>query len=82
MVELLRVVNEFTPLGIAALALVILLYSISNRKNVNNVRDNHLHEIKELITEVVSSNKRQEDMLQKMNDNIIYIKTKQNGKPQ
>ena len=49
--------------------------SISKKTNVelNDIKTNHIHEISETL-------KRIEDRLEKMSDNIIFIKSKINGK--
>ena len=67
---------NLTPLGVAGLALGILFYYIrrgnNTNKKIDNLSTNHLHEIKESL-------QRMEGTLNRMSDNIIFIKAKING---
>ena len=44
------------------------------------IKDNHLHDIKNCLNDIKESNKRMENHLQTMNDNLIYIRARTNGK--
>ena len=67
---------NLTPLGVAGLALGILFYYIrrgnNTNKKIDSLSNNHLHEIKESL-------QRMEGTLNRMSDNIIFIKAKING---
>ena len=44
------------------------------------IKDNHLHDLKNCINDIKESNRRIESHLEKMNDNLVYIKARFNGK--
>jgi len=71
--ELLNIVNEFDAFAVIGLALVVVLIVLRSGRNVRDIKDNHLGEI-------VSALNRIEEKLEKMNDGIIWIKSRMNGK--
>lgn len=76
--EYLTLLNNFTPLGIIALALLIIYNLVSSRKEMTEVKENHLHGLPEMGDTL----KRIEQKLEKLNDienKLIRIDTKING---
>jgi len=71
--ELLNIVNEFDAFAVIGLALVVVLIVLRSNRNVKDIKDNHLGEI-------VSALNRIEEKLEKMNDCIIWMKSRMNGK--
>jgi len=74
--ELFKTLNEFTPMGIVAFALLIVYFQLKNKKEVNSIKSNHFPEINESL-------KRIEDKLEILNDiktNTEIIKIKLNNK--
>lgn len=59
-----------------ALALVIILLQIKTKRDVRTTQTNHLHGLPEMGDTL----KRIEEKMDKMNDNLIYIRAKINGK--
>ena len=49
-------------------------------ENVIQIQKNHIHELRDLLTDIKDSALRQERITEKMSDNIIYIKSRINGK--
>lgn len=47
-------------------------------EKLDKISGNHLGEIRDLLMDIKDSNKRQEDKLEKMSDNIVYIKARLN----
>lgn len=74
--EIIQILTQATPFGAIALALVIILIQIRTKKEVKNTQSNHLHGLPEMGETL----KRIEEKLDKMNDNLIFIKAKINGK--
>lgn len=72
----IELLNTLSPIGLAGLLGFILWKQIQNNKTVVAVKDNHLHELPEMS----ASLGRIETLLQNMNDNIIYIRARVNGK--
>ncbi len=85
MIEILETISEFSALGVAALAIVVLAYALhvsyqarkstpdSVGKTLKKMKENHQHEIVEALYRI-------EQKLDKMNDNIIWIKSRINGR--
>ena len=83
MLELLKTLNSFSPLGVIALLATIIYMLVNQKKAVSEVSDNHLsglpemaEDIRTLIVEVRKSN----DLLQRINDRTIYISSRINGR--
>ena len=47
---------------------------------VIQIQKNHLHEIKDLLIDIKETELRSERIMEKMNDNIIWVKSRINGK--
>jgi len=74
--DLLKTLQEFSPLAVIALLSVIILMLVQSKRSVSqdvgDLRDNHVHEI---VTALV----RIETRLSGMNDHLIWIKSRLNG---
>lgn len=77
--SLLTLLNNLSPLAIIGL-LAIIIYKLvwrdkpASEKSVNEIRDNHLHE----LPEIAETLRRIE---QKMGEEFSYIKARLNGRP-
>ena len=80
MSELTAILTQATPLGVVALSLFIILQLIRQKRAITNLRDNHLHEVKEGMERIENILNRQSDTLQGINTGIEVIKTKLNGR--
>lgn len=80
MSELTTILTQATPLGVAALSLFIILQLIRQKKEITNLRDNHLHEVKEGLERIEAILNRQTEMLQSISTGIEIVKTKLNGR--
>lgn len=83
LVELLQTLDKLSPIGvIALLGLIIFLLvrakdaKIEMDKKVSLISENHLSG----LPEMADSLRRIENQLQSMNDNIVYIRARVNGK--
>ena len=70
--DLIDKLNSLSPLGLAGGLAYIIYLQIKMRKGQDNLRINHVHEIKETLEDI-------KGILQVMNDNIVWIKAKING---
>mgnify|MGYP001559784614 FL=1 len=70
--DLIDKLNSLSPLGLAGGLAYIIYLQIKMRKGQDNLRFNHVHEIKEALEDI-------KGILQVMNDNIVWIKAKING---
>lgn len=70
------VLNSLSPLGLAGLLGFIIYKLIQNDKSLETVKYNHLHP----LPEMAASLERIEKLMQTLNDNVIYIKARVNGK--
>lgn len=70
--DLIDKLNSLSPLGLAGGLAYIIYLQIKTRKSQDNLRINHVHEIKEVLEDI-------KGILQVMNDNIVWIKAKING---
>jgi peptidoglycan hydrolase CwlO-like protein len=50
------------------------------KSNLEELRVNHIHELKESLDRIHGSLEKLDDKLDKVNENLIYIKAKMNGK--
>ena len=80
MSELTEILTQATPLGVAALSLFIILQLIRQKRAITNLRDNHLHEVKEGMQRIENVLNRQTEMLQNISIGIEIVKTKLNGR--
>ncbi len=80
MSELTTIVTQATPLGVAAFSLFIILQLIRQKREITNLRDNHLHEVKEGIQRIENALNRQTEILQNISTGIEIVKTKLNGR--
>ncbi len=80
MSELLTILTQATPLGVVALSLFIILQLIRQKRAITNLRDNHLHEVKDGLDRIENILNRQSEMLQNISTGIEVIKTKLNGR--
>ena len=83
LIQLLNVLNSFSPVGVIALLGLVIFMLVKAKdakldvdKKMSVISDNHLSG----LPDMVSSLARIEDLLQSMNDNIVYIKARLNGK--
>lgn len=82
-VTLLTVLNTLSPVGVIALLGLIIFMLVRAKydkkdmdKKVALISDNHLSG----LPDMASSLMRIEGLLQTMNDNIVYIRARMNGK--
>lgn len=68
--------NTLTPLGLAGLLALIMFYQSKNKTAMTDISDNHLSG----LPDMADSLRRIEGLLQNMNDNIVYIRARVNGK--
>ena len=79
MTEVLKILAEFSPLATVALALLIIFQLVKQKagnKNISEIKENHLHEIKDCLLRI-------ENKLNKLDiieTGIEVIKVKLNGK--
>ena len=74
--------NNITPLGLILLCLIIILQLIKRKREIGSISNNHLSGLpgmESTINEMASNTKDIKDLLQTMNNNIIYIKARVNG---
>jgi hypothetical protein len=74
--------NSISPLGLAAALAYIIYLQVKTKRDVKVVSNNHLSGLPQLerdVQELVTITKAQNQLLQTMNDNIIYIKARTNG---
>ena len=80
MSELTTILTQATPLGVVALSLFIILQLIRQKRAITNLRDNHLHDVKEGLERIEAILNRQTEMLQSIYTGIEIVKTKLNGR--
>ena len=68
--------NGLTPLGLAAGLAYVIYLLIKSKGQVSTITDNHLHGLPDMANDL----KEIKTLLQSMNDNIIYLKARSNGK--
>lgn len=84
MTEILEIVNQLSPLGVIALSLLIIWQLTMQKRSVDNLKSNHLHDLANIIRDheqreyeqfqsLMESNRRIENVL-------VEIKAKINGK--
>lgn len=72
----IEVLNSLSPLGLAGLLGFIIWKLVQSGRSLDAVKENHLHPLPEMVATL----ERIEKLMQTMNDNIIYIKARVNGK--
>ena len=72
--DLLTALNGVSPLGVITLLAWIVYLLISKKGPVGRIRDNHLHDVTELLRQIAASAARQERVLASINDGINYLK--------
>lgn len=77
---LVSLIRDFTPLSAIGLSLVIIYYLIRNQQSVKNIKENHLHEVIDQLQRLNETASRLESGQNQVARDIIYIKTKINGK--
>ncbi|MCL4405228.1 hypothetical protein M1295_01470 [Patescibacteria group bacterium] len=80
MSELTTILTQATPLGVVALSLFIILQLVRQKKEITNLRDNHLHEVKDGMERIEVILNRQTEMLQNIYTGIEILKIKLNGR--
>lgn len=73
MTEILNILRDFSPMATVALALVVIFQLVMQRKSVDNLKTNHIHEL-------VDALKRVEEKLDKISDNMIWVKSRLNDR--
>lgn len=76
MVELFQSLNALSPLAVIALLAYVIFLQVKNQRGQSRIATNHLHELPEMMNAL----RRIEEALQKLNDNIVYIRARVNGK--
>ena len=71
MMEILTTISQFGPFATIALSLVIIWQMSEKAKKIDNIADNHLHEVLETL-------KRIESKMDSIDEKVIIIKTKIN----
>ena len=79
MTDIITALNAITPLGLAAGLAIIIYLQIKNRGRVNHIATNHLHNLHEL-PQVAADIRAMRELLQTVNDNVVYLKARVNGK--
>lgn len=73
--DILQFLDKVSPLGVIGL-LSYIIYTLVNKRNEKNIvkeiKDNHLHEIAVGLTRI-------EEKLDKMNDHLIWVRSRING---
>ncbi len=72
---LITLITDSSPLSVIALSLIIILMLIRQKRNVDNINNNHLHE----MTETLKRIEGQLDKLNKIEIGIEIIKSKLNN---
>lgn len=87
MTEFINQLNNLTPLGVIALLGIVIYNLIVNRgknnhdqENFENLRDNHLHEIRDSLNRIENSLNRNNEMTNRILNDLTYIKARINGK--
>lgn len=82
--HLIEILTQIGPLGTVALSLVVLWQGLKQGKNLDNLKENHLHEVKESLNRleklISDSQERQASILNEIKTGIEIIKVKMNGK--
>jgi hypothetical protein len=76
LVQILNSLNSLSPLAVIGGMGYIIYLLVKNRGSVRSIQTNHLHELPEMAATL----RRIEDRLESMNDNVVYIRARINGK--
>lgn len=80
LITLLNTLNTLSPLAVIALLGTVIFLLVKGKTNVDTkveaIATNHLHD----LPDMVASLGRIENLLQTLNDNVIYIRARVNGK--
>lgn len=83
MVELLNALNGMSPLAVIGLLALVIYLLVKNQKAVRSVSNNHLSGLPEMqadVKTIVRLLEQQNELLQRVNDGVIYLKARVNGK--
>lgn len=78
--EILTTINDFSALGIAALAILVLFYFIKSNKNLKKIGGNDLPHIREILKEIRDKIEEQKDTHNQQNIILNRIIDKLNYK--
>jgi len=88
--EITTLIDFIQNIGFVGLLIILAIPSLRKKifngegKIITDIRDNHLHEIKEILKETKDDQKschiRIEEKLEDIKEHLIYLKAKQNGK--
>jgi hypothetical protein len=70
MENLLTTLNSFTPLGLVGLSLFIIWQMIKNNKDVNLIKNNHLHHIGDDVGILAEKLDRLNTTMERIEDNL------------
>lgn len=76
MIDIIHALNSLTPLGLAGGLGYVIYLLVKNQRKVHQIGANHLHELPQIASDI----RAMRDQLQTMNDHIIYIRARVNGK--
>ena len=76
MTDIITALNAITPLGLAAGLAIIIYLQIKNKGRVNHLATNHFHELPQMAADI----RAMRELLQTVNDNVVYLKARVNGK--
>jgi hypothetical protein len=80
MTELTTILTQATPLGVVALSLFIILQLITQKRSIDNLKNNHLHSVGESLNRIEDILNRQSETLSDIKTGIEVVKTKLNRK--
>jgi len=75
-IKILQIIQNFSPMAAVALALFIILQLINQKKNVNTIKNNHLHELNDTLIRI----EKKLDKLDDIQQSLTWLKAKQNIK--
>lgn len=61
--ELLQTLKDFSPMGTLALALFIIFQLVRGKMKMNEITDNHLHEMPELLERSRTNEKNMNEVI-------------------
>lgn len=68
--------NSLSPLAVIGLLAYVIYLQVKNQKGQTRIATNHLHELPQMAADLSDMKM----LLQTMNDNIVYIRARVNGK--
>lgn len=81
--ELLALLNSFSPLGVIALLAYIVYLLVAKNGPVRQIRDNHLHGLPSMeasLQALAQSAERQEKLLSEIAGGMNYLRGRLNGR--